>query len=447
MRIAFPGGSYIDGRPSGEHAVLYAGSHIGSHLGVLPLAGDGRPNQDVLFLRITPSGEFKIAGQGHDDGLCWEWASGQWATHGPTHGVSPVIYDNAGTLLIVRPPVPGHEQTSQGYRFVDASGRVWFGDETYADKDRHIWEYTTLGVTVGQGESGCHVLTPEHRLLEAGDTRFVRYAAVDGLHAIAIVKPGESCLHILHTPELLALPLVAQPPIVVPPKEPTVPTFPFPAGYDPLPRLKAVRATFPTPLGSQHARFLIAACAAVGYGAGLLKKDGGTHITLPNGVNVSQDWMVFQNGSGCDFLSDGEGAAGVGWGDAQANPGTWVDVSGLVDVPPVDPPIDPPKPPDTTSEAIKAIMAILVAQDERIKAIEDTSPATVDLTGYARKGDKVTVLGKVPYLGNITAHGTIDGGPVAAALMAEDETPTAFWSKVSSAIAEFIGSVLYGGPR
>lgn len=160
MRITFPGGSYVDARPTGEHACLFPGSHIGTHLGVLPLAGEGRPNQDVLYLRVAPSGPFKIAGQGHDDGLAWEWSGGVWSTHGPTNGVSPVMYDRGGNLLIVR---PGPDVTSQGYRFTDENGRVFSGDETYADKDRRIWEYTTLGgVTIGQGEhGGCEVIIEE----------------------------------------------------------------------------------------------------------------------------------------------------------------------------------------------------------------------------------------------------------------------------------------------
>lgn len=156
-RLSFPGGSYCDSKPSGEYAVLFAGSHLQTHLGRIEL-----PGEDVLFVRVgfwrTADGRlvFAITGQGHDSGVCWLWAEGAWTEHGPTNGVSPAIIDNDGNLLIVR---PGPDVTSQGYRFADEHNRAWMGDETYADKDRQIWEYTTLAeVTIGQGESGCQVL-------------------------------------------------------------------------------------------------------------------------------------------------------------------------------------------------------------------------------------------------------------------------------------------------
>lgn len=71
--------------------------------------------------------------------------------------------------------------------------------------------------------------------------------------------------------------------------------------------VQSVRAKYPTPLGAQHAAFLLEVAAALNLG--LLKKSGGTFIVLPDGTKVSQDCVMERNGVHYDILFDGENKA------------------------------------------------------------------------------------------------------------------------------------------
>src|SRR5689334_19409574 len=71
--------------------------------------------------------------------------------------------------------------------------------------------------------------------------------------------------------------------------------------------VQTVRAKYPTPLGAQHALFLLEVAGALGLG--LLKKSGGSFIVLPDGTKVSQDCVMERSGVHFDILSDGEGVA------------------------------------------------------------------------------------------------------------------------------------------
>lgn len=86
-----------------------------------------------------------------------------------------------------------------------------------------------------------------------------------------------------------------------------------------------IRAQFPTPLGARHAEFLRLLAAVIqgqpgGAGAGLLRKSGGTTVTLPDGVTVAQDIICFPDGRIFDCLGDGEGAATPSWSEAEGSP-------------------------------------------------------------------------------------------------------------------------------
>ena len=70
-----------------------------------------------------------------------------------------------------------------------------------------------------------------------------------------------------------------------------------------------VRAGFPTPLGAQHGTCLIQIALAIKQGAGLLKKDAGSFVTLPDGTRVAQDIICFPDGQHFDVLVDAENAA------------------------------------------------------------------------------------------------------------------------------------------
>lgn len=81
-----------------------------------------------------------------------------------------------------------------------------------------------------------------------------------------------------------------------------------------------VRNKYPTPLADQHPQFLLEVAAALGKG--LLKKNGGSRIFLPDGQGVSQDCVMEHDGRHWDILSDGEGSAKPTWDFLQNEDGT-----------------------------------------------------------------------------------------------------------------------------
>lgn len=126
-----------------------------------------------------------------------------------------------------------------------------------------------------------------------------------------------------------------------------------------------IRVKYPTPLGATHGQFLIeVACAT---GKGLLKKDWGTFVRLPNGVGVAQDIMAEPNGIHYDILGDGENSAIPNW-DLVVKEGTdeplLVDTNryylpnctGLPEVP------APPTPDNTELDQLKTRIAALEAE-------------------------------------------------------------------------------------
>ena len=221
------GGWYADCLPGREYAVFMTGAdpHLQTHVGRIELPGEG-----LLYVRVTNVGGFGICGQGWQSGKAWLWRNGAWTEQGPAHGTSPCIFDLQGNLLVIR---PGADVTSQGYRYVDANGRAWLGDETYTkvlDDGQLIHEYTEVAdVTIGQGhEHGTQVfLAGQRRLLEAGATTFVRVREQAGQFSIALVKPGAAGLIWATRAELAQLPLVLpeKPPVdrIDPPRPPEKP--------------------------------------------------------------------------------------------------------------------------------------------------------------------------------------------------------------------------------
>lgn len=97
--------------------------------------------------------------------------------------------------------------------------------------------------------------------------------------------------------------------------------------------LRSIRVRYPTPLGDRHPAFLVEAARATG--AKLLRKESGSHVTLPTGVGVSTDILVFSNGAECfDVLRDSEGAGEVVWQARGAIAGEYVDVGNAAPPPP-----------------------------------------------------------------------------------------------------------------
>ena len=129
-----------------------------------------------------------------------------------------------------------------------------------------------------------------------------------------------------------------------------------------LATITARRGTYPTPLGTHHATFLIE--VALATGAQLLRKDAGSHVALPSGVNVSQDILVFANGAECyDILSDGEGAAVPSWQPKGAIAGEYIDVAGFVTPTPSDPP-------PNSGPNLSDVLQRLAALEDRVAKIE-----------------------------------------------------------------------------
>lgn len=171
--------------------------------------------------------------------------------------------------------------------------------------------------------------------------------------------PGQIVTRVLPLAQLTTD--LAPGPIVVPVPNPTPTPMPVP---NQLSTVQAVRANYPTPLGAQHGAFLIEVARATG--GKLLRKDAGSHVTLPSGQNVSQDILVFSNGQECfDILSDAEGAAVPSWQDKGVIPGEYIDVS---DQPTPNPNPDPnpdPQPPDT--ELVKRVESL----ERRLQRLEN----------------------------------------------------------------------------
>jgi hypothetical protein len=168
------GGWYVAALPAGQYAILVPGKHIETHQGNVPLPFGG---DNVLFLDITPT---NIAGQSHSGQGNVEW-SGEWTVKAASYGTNPVIYDNAGVLHHGAP-----QFGAQGFRFVDENNRIWTGDETYADHNLRLGEWTRLGdVTVGQ--SGYNLA-----ILYKGERRVVARGV--GPQNIKFKRTGEWCV-------------------------------------------------------------------------------------------------------------------------------------------------------------------------------------------------------------------------------------------------------------
>lgn len=136
--------------------------------------------------------------------------------------------------------------------------------------------------------------------------------------------------------------------------------------------VRAVRSNYGTPLGDRHAAFLMTLALSIGQAAGLLRKTGGTTITLPDGTTVAQDIICFPDGEAYDVLGDGEGAAVPQWGLAGGSP---LDPARYYKVPGTVPPVVPPTGNDPIpgiQSAIKTLTEIAARQDEQTRAVVDT---------------------------------------------------------------------------
>lgn len=226
-RLEIPNGWYGDNRPDGKFAVLVTGTKIQTDSGDIAL-----PGYNVLFPRIPPQGEFKVAGQNHGGNDNLEWVNGEWHSVGASYGVSPVIYDWNGVL---------HQNVvafgSQGLRYVAYDNTLVTGDQTYVNPALGLYEFTTYGdISIGQGGNGGAIAVrgTERRVIEPGDTRAIRYLRIGDHIAVSIWKLAEAKNVLLwfDAGDLSSFPLEV-PPAPAPKPNPTPAPLPNPAPEPP----------------------------------------------------------------------------------------------------------------------------------------------------------------------------------------------------------------------
>lgn len=376
-----------------------------SHLVFRRQRVDMPPGMDnVLFPRIAPDGT-RFAGIGHrhdarGDGQCWEW-DGAWHDRGPTHGIQSVIYDASGVLQIVRGP--GEPAGSQGFRYIDETGRIVLAWETYDPTTPmaralgidHLWEWTALGdVVIGQGgdEGGLQALVRGRRVLLAdGDCRFIHAYRRGDVFALALVRNGAAMFPMFTLDELLAMPTYAvpgttpfPPPPIPDPEEPPVSDIP----EELRDQRDVIEATRPQPYeetwemdaewSKRAAVELKRRYPHLPIGVARAKSGsdnhGGATADVPEGFTGGI--IALESGVHWDFKADG--------GKAQ-----WSLVDNPVNYPPIAArfypaekldagvPTEPPKPPDTedqpatstTTALLLKIIALMEASAARDEAL------------------------------------------------------------------------------
>lgn len=191
-------GWFGENLPDGQYAVSKLRKVV-THLGEWPI-----PDEWLRFTRVFDTGTvFKAAGQSQDGAGDIILENGVRRVLGPSYGVNTVAFDLDGNP--VQNIVPNG---SQGLRWIDAAG-IHTGDATYVHPTiPGLWEYTTHGdITVGQGDSGAHIICPEGRfILYPGYTVFIRFNRVGDKLAVAIVIPGACVLLWFNKSEITQFP-------------------------------------------------------------------------------------------------------------------------------------------------------------------------------------------------------------------------------------------------
>lgn len=379
-----------------------------------------------------------------------DWARQAWSDLGVAWGNQPVCFDNVGEPVIATPA-----DGTQGIRYVDELNRPVTGDDTYNDERRvakengitGLWEYTVLGgVAFGQGATGLDVVflddpLRQHRRMLSGNTRFVHADWDSGDHfGVSTTLLGTDTCEILAYDRagLRGLPLVTAPPVDIPPViivPPGGPTMQVPNRAEEIQAFWRIfnGAQRITDLEEKH-RFttqLVSWLNATETDPAIKGRFGRKSREGSPGL-VSKDTLGFWLGSpipqvnmdgridAVDIISS---SGDVGWDTRaeQGDPGYRNIRAMWLPVPPaiVDPGGDQDPKPDAALDArLKAIEARLAGLDAvlaeganvneqqwaAIHALENRPPGTVDLSGYAKKGDPVTV--GVKYIG--TSHGHID---------------------------------------
>lgn len=151
--------------------------------------------------------------------------------------------------------------------------------------------------------------------------------------------------------------------------------------------VESVRSKYPTPLGAKHGRFLLEVAAALNLG--LLKKNGGTFVTLPDGTQVSQDCVMKPNGVHWDILFDGENSASPRFDKLINSDGSpyLTDPNNYYSV--QAQPVPNPEPTPTPAPTPNADIAALIAVINELKA--DIADMQADFAVVAQHVDGLDV--------------------------------------------------------
>lgn len=227
-----------DALPNGVYAAMVPESHLEVTSGRVMALPPGEP-WGLHDIRITEVGGFKIAGQAHSTvNVTGLWVEDKWTfLPGPVVGVNAVIFDRQGELHR-----SDGSRGGQGFRFVDAAGRIWTGDETIYDAVMGIHEWTRLAsdLWIGQGHedgAGARVWDgKQRRVFEVGSCRSIRATVEGDKFAVAITLRDRVRFYWGTLDELRELPVEVQPvpPPVPPPKPPVPPPVPVPPPPPPI---------------------------------------------------------------------------------------------------------------------------------------------------------------------------------------------------------------------
>lgn len=139
---------------------------------------------------------------------------------------------------------------------------------------------------------------------------------------------------------------------------------------------------------NQRGQILDYACAKAGPAWGRKSRN-------PQGTDLNSDAFCFLRPDGLfeiyDVISGGDGSATwEGYGPfRQGENGYWVAAKPVSVPPPV---VTPPPAPSGPDPAIVELQAAVAALRLRVKALEEKpAPSLPDLSGYAKKGDPVSV--------------------------------------------------------
>jgi len=339
-----------------------------------------------LGLRVTPGGEFKMAGQSWNGLGNWLYEGGAWRIAGPSYGVNPVLFDYANVLFAGAP-----QYGSQGLRFFgtaplpactgNATKTLCTGDNTYADNVRRLGQWTEIGdVVVGQSGYSCIAIYQGiRRVLDLGFCVEIHMTRSGELLAISyhLEDLNVRRFRLLAASELNSFPIEATTlPPVTPPVDPPIPPAEQPPvlPLDIFEALQRERLKYPTPLGDKGGA-LINAVAVNFPGWGLESKGGGNNCPQPvTLIRVGCDIIRGPGNWGYDVLGDQENAGVVLRATGgPADPARFV----VAVVVPGTPPVDPGTPVDDIP-ALKRRIALLEAQVVSLQQeLDETKAALV----------------------------------------------------------------------